>query len=199
MNIILVAGIVTLAINLPFALANFDSWSYFFTFNSARISTFDSIWTVFRSFSPGLQDEKVINFLSLSIFSAWYLWVVWRYKNESILKSWYLATLIFLATNKVFSPQYLLWLLPFYIILPAPDYRKFFALEISNLIILFFTLSWFFAGKNLAYFYMSEPFILLKYAMLIALYREMASRKLVYRVLPYETTGDIASKKNSAY
>lgn len=195
-NIILVAGAVTLAVNLPFAMANFDFWSYFFTFNSARISTFDSIWTVFRSIFPGFQDEKIINFLSLSIFSIWYFWMVWKYKNESVLKSWYLATLIFLATNKIFSPQYLLWLLPFYVVLSAPDYRKFFALEISNLVILSLTLTWFFVDKNLSYFYMAEPFILLKYAMLIALYFEMARRKLLHRVLPYEAMGDIVKKKN---
>ena len=183
-NIILIAAAVMLALNLPFAIANFDSWAYFFTFNSGRISTFDSIWTVFRWGFPGLQNEKVINSLSLAIFAGWYFWMVWKYRSESVFKSWYMATLIFLMTNKVFSPQYLLWLLPFFTVLPAPKYGRFLAMEISNLIILILTLSWFFAGQDLNYFYASVPLILIKYGMMFGFYRDIAWRKLNYRILP---------------
>ncbi len=184
-NIVLIAGAVTLALNLPFAIANFDSWAYFFTFNSGRVSTFDSIWTIFRWSFPQLQDKNAINFLSLPIFAFWYFWAVWKYRGESLFKSWYLATLIFMMTNKVFSPQYLLWLLPFFVVLPAPKYWKFLIFEFSNLIILFLTLSWFFGGQNLDYFYASVPLILIKYGMMFGFYRDIAWRKLYYRTLPY--------------
>ncbi len=183
-GIVLIAGAVTLALNLPFAIANFDSWAYFFTFNSGRISTFDSIWTVIRWGFPGLQDEKIINSLSLAIFASWYFLAIWKYRKESLFKSWYMATLIFLMTNKVFSPQYLLWLLPFFVVLPAPKYWKFATFEISNLIILIFTLSWFFTGQDLNYFYMSVPLILIKYGMMLGFYRDIGWRKLNYRTFP---------------
>lgn len=192
-GVILVAGAVTLALNLPFAIANFDSWAYFFTFNSGRISTFDSIWTVLRWGFQGLQDEKVINSLSLSIFAFWYLFAMWKYRSESIFKSWYMATLIFMMTNKVFSPQYLLWLLPFFVALPSPKYWKFLTFEISNSIILIFTLSWFFVGQDLNYFYMSVPLILIKYGMMFHFYQDISWRKLNYRSLPF--TEDLQSKK----
>lgn len=182
--IVLIAAAITLALNLPFAIMNFDSWSYFFTYNSGRISTFDSIWTVFRWGFPGLQDEKVINSLSLAIFAFWYLWAMWKYRAESIFKSWYMATLIFVMTNKVFSPQYLLWFLPFFAVLPAPKYWKFLTMEISNLLILILTLSWFFVGQDLNYFYMSVPLILIKYGMMLDFYRDIAWRKMNYRTLP---------------
>lgn len=182
--IILIAGAVTLTLNLPFAISNFDSWAYFFTFNSGRISTFDSIWTVLRWAFPGLQDEKIINSFSLLIFAGWYLWAMWKYRTESMYKSWFMATLIFLLTNKVFSPQYLLWLLPFFVILPESGYRKFLLMEFSNLGILILTLSWFFVGQDMNYFYASIPLILIKYGMMFAFYRDIAWRKLNYRTLP---------------
>ncbi len=193
-NIAMIAGAVTLALNLPFAIADFDSWAYFFTFNSGRVSTFDSIWTVFRWAFPELQDKNVINFLSLPIFAIWYFRAVWKYRSESIFKSWYMATLIFLMTNKVFAPQYLLWLLPFFVVLPAPKYGKFLVFEFSNLMILFLTLSWFFAGQDLVYFYASVPLILIKYGMMLGFYRDIAWRKLSYRTLP---DADRVSMKNS--
>lgn len=183
-NIILIAAAVTLTLNLPFAIANFDSWAYFFTFNSGRISTFDSIWTVLRWGFRGLQDEKVINSLSLAIFAFWYFSAMWKYRKESIFKSWHMATLIFIMTNKVFSPQYLLWLLPFFVVLPSPKYWKFLMFEFSNLIILILTLSWFFVGQDLNYFYASVPFILIKYGLMFDFYRDIAWRKLKYGTLP---------------
>ncbi|MDE2001867.1 MAG: DUF2029 domain-containing protein [Patescibacteria group bacterium] len=184
-----IAGIfaaVSFALNAPFAFANFSGWAYFFTFNSARISTFDSIWTIFRFLFPGLQNEATINSLSLLIFATWYLAMVWRFRKESLIKSWFLATLIFLMTNKVFSPQYLLWLLPFFVVLPTLSYGKFLTFEFANLGILVLTLTWFFVGQDLAYFYLSIPLILVKYGMMFVFYREMARRKLPYRVLAYE-------------
>lgn len=182
----LAAVTLTAVLNLPFALGNFDSWAYFFTFNSGRISTFDSIWTVIRWILPSLQNAQIISALSLLIFASWYFWMIWKFRKESMLKSWYLATLIFMMTNKVFSPQYLLWLLPFFIFLPAPSYRKFLIFEFSNLILLGLTLTWFFAGRDMNYFYLSVPFILIKYGMMLDFYRETSWRKLSYRVLPYE-------------
>ena len=188
MNLALIAIAVTTAINLPFALGNFDAWAYFFTFNSGRISTFDSIWTVIRWIFPSLQNAQAISVLSLLIFAGWYFWMIWKFRGESILKSWYLATLIFMMTNKVFSPQYLLWLLPFFIVLPAPRYSKFLIFEFSNLILLGLTLTWFFAGRDMSYFYLSVPFILIKYGMMFDFYRDISWRKLSYRVLPYEVS-----------
>lgn len=185
-NLVLAVATLTAALNLPFALANFDSWAFFFTFNSGRISTFDSIWTVIRWIFPSLQNAQIISALSLMIFAGWYFWMIWKFRKESVLKSWYLATLIFMMTNKVFSPQYLLWLLPFFIVLPAPGYKKFMAFEFSNLILLGLTLTWFFTGRDMNYFYLSVPFILIKYGMMFDFYREISWRKLSYRVLPYE-------------
>lgn len=169
-----------IAVNLPFILANVDGWSYFFTLSSVRNSNPDSIWTIVRFFFRGL-NVPTINAISFSLFAGGYGWALWRFRNREGLGRdaalrfapalWlcFLGTLIFLLTNKVFSPQYILWLLPFFVLLPATTRRQFYALEGANLAALFSILPWFFLGKDIFYFYLASPFVLARHAMLAVL------------------------------
>src|SRR3989344_1367046 len=158
---ILTAG----AINLPFMFLNYGGWSYFLTLNAERNSSFDSIWTVGRYLFPALSVSQ-INILSLLLFAVLYFYIIFKRQDDCIIKTYFLITLAFLITNKVFSPQYLLWLLPFFALIPNISSRWFYALEFSNLILLFLALSWFFLGRDLTYFYWAIPFILLRYSSL---------------------------------
>jgi len=161
----LVSGII----NLPFIFLNYKGWSYFLTLNSLRNSSFDSIWTVFRFLFPRFQDVSVINFLSLTLFVISFVYIIWSFSKESTFKLCFLLTLAFILFNKVFSPQYLLWLLPFFVLLPAPKSYWFYILEFSNAAALFISLSWFFGGKDMAYFYWAMPFVILRYSCLMYL------------------------------
>jgi hypothetical protein len=58
---------VTLAVNLPFMLANFDGWYYFFSFNSERPPNPDSIWALIQGIAPSLTITH-INAISLLLF-----------------------------------------------------------------------------------------------------------------------------------
>ncbi len=157
-----------LILNSFFLIANFAGWSYFFTLNNLRNSNPDSIWTIVRFFFRNL-NVPAINFLSLSFFGGSYLFLLWKRRTENLIKLSFAATLLFLIFNKVFSPQYLLWLLPFFVLLPQIKKSWFYVLEFSNLAVFFIILPWFLISKDITYFYYASPFVLIRHAALIAL------------------------------
>jgi hypothetical protein len=159
---------VTVFLNFPFAFLNFEGWSYFFTLNNLRNSNPDSIWTIARFFFRNL-DVSTINFLSLLFFGGSYLLLLWKQRNENLIKLCFAATLLFLIFNKVFSPQYILWLLPFLVLLPAVKKWQFYSLELSNLMTFFLILPWHFISKDIFYFYLSAPFVLIRHVVLLTL------------------------------
>lgn len=176
LKIIAIFAATAISINGYFMLANFDGWAYFFTLNSLRDSNPDNVWTIVRFLFRGLT-VPAINTLSLLLFSVSYLLVLIKFHRENILKLCFLGTLLFLMFNKVFSPQYLLWFLPFFALLPAPKLKWFYALEFSNLASLFLILPWFFLGHDIKYFYYTIPFVLTRHIALIAIFLAAAKTK----------------------
>ncbi|MDO8585146.1 MAG: glycosyltransferase 87 family protein [bacterium] len=164
-------GATALVVNLPFMLLNFDGWSYFFTLNSARNSNPDSIWTILRFFfSDAAVGVPAINAISLGLFAAGYFGMLWRFRRSPFLYLCFVATLLFLITNKIFSPQYILWLLPFFVLLPSVKNWQFYGLELSNIAVFFSILPWFFLGKDMFYFYLASPFVILRHVVLTMLF-----------------------------
>lgn len=103
--------------NIPFAIWAFDGWMVFFRFNARRFPDFDSLWHVLCWI--GLcPSTGIINVVSLAITAAatavmWYL--VTRRRPE--LPRWILGfplLVLLLLPSKVWSPQYSLWLLPWF-------------------------------------------------------------------------------------
>lgn len=139
-----IAGIfagAALIINGPFMLLNWEGWNHFVSFNSQRNPNIDSIWGVVSAVAPQLTAAQ-INAISLFMFAAGYLFVLWRFRHESTVRLCFFAVLLFLLCNKVFSPQYTLWLLPFFVLLPMKrKWALFYALEISN-VLAFVTISY---------------------------------------------------------
>lgn len=165
--------LTAIIINLPFIFLNFNGWSYFYALNQLRNSNPDSIWTIARYFFRGL-NVPTINLLSFLFFGLSYGAVIWKFKKANTLFLCFAATLLFLIFNKVFSPQYLLWLLPFFVLLPSSNLPRwttawFYALEFSNLAAFFIILPWFLISKDIAYFYYAAPFVLIRHIALISI------------------------------
>jgi uncharacterized membrane protein len=130
------AAVLTwVAVNLPFALAAPHRWSEFYRFNAVRPPDFDSVWYLL-GWHLGFQwDIGVVNALSLVAFAvaAWGIWVGASRRRPGF-PAWTFGfpfLVAFLLTNKVYSPQYGLWLLPWFA-LTLPDLRLFVAFEVAE-------------------------------------------------------------------
>ena len=113
---------VWLLINLPFALANPDGWWATYAFQARRAAdlTTNSIWYWgFPDLSPSTVDRWSFALIALSWLAA--LVAGWRLAGRTGRYPWLQVSAAmlcsFLLFNKVYSPQYVLWLLPFFVLL----------------------------------------------------------------------------------
>ncbi|MDO8480242.1 MAG: glycosyltransferase 87 family protein [Nanoarchaeota archaeon] len=162
----LVFGGTFLIVNLPYMLANFPYWSYIYFFHGMREPNPDSIWAVLSSWF-GLSTT-FINIATGVLFVCLYLFLCWKRRKEDIIETSFLSTLLFLLLNKVFSPQFVLWLLPFFALLGA-NKKEWYAMEISNLFVLFATLIFLFEKQDGALAW-SGFFVVARHLALIALF-----------------------------
>jgi uncharacterized membrane protein len=131
----LIGGGVWALVNLPFALASFERWSEFFRFNSIRPADWDSLWYIVSRHMGFVWDAAAVNGLALAAFvivSAG-LWVAVG-RTLPTGRIWTFAfplLILFLLTSKVYSPQYGLWLLPWFA-LAFPDLRWFVAFQLAD-------------------------------------------------------------------
>lgn len=137
-----------LTVNLYFIVRNFRGWSYFLAFNSARGPNPDSIWSLLRAYLWPHLTTSDINTISFALFGLSAAFALWRFRDSEPIHVAFLLTLLFLFCNKVFSPQYALWLLPFYILSYAPQRRLFYLFELVNAGVLFTILPIFFAPEQ---------------------------------------------------
>ena len=167
-----------IAVNVPFALAGTSGWLEFFSYNAFRPADWDSLWFVAceQATGMGCTNTRLVNLGSLVLFLGW-LAIVWTIKGrrQPGFARWTLGfpiLVIFLLTNKVYSPQYSVWLLPWFA-LALPHLRLFLAFEAADMAVFVTRFSWFgllgghhngFAGSPLGAF---EVAILVRAAVLV--------------------------------
>ncbi len=139
------------AVNLPFALLARHSWSTFFRFNTDRPVDWDSLWFVActRLHGGGTGCDwsvGLINTLSAVLFVALAAVLYWaRARKHPDFSRWtfgFPLIAAFLLTNKVYSPQYGLWLLPWFA-LSLPSIPLFAAFEAADVAVFITRFSWF--------------------------------------------------------
>lgn len=103
---------VAALVNLPFALLA-PGWSYFFTMNSARGADFGTIWLILVRHGIVFQQ---LNAITLGAFCLGCLGIAVLGLRAStpprLVQMIALILIVFLLTNKVYSIQYALWLIP---------------------------------------------------------------------------------------
>ena len=109
------AGAAWLVANLPAMVSSLDRWKVFWTFNSDRPADLGSIWLLLsRAGHPA--SAHTINLVSWVFFGLVCVGVlVLGLRARSTPRLAQLGFLVvagFLLVNKVYSPQYVLWLLP---------------------------------------------------------------------------------------
>ncbi|MBI2548909.1 DUF2029 domain-containing protein [Candidatus Woesearchaeota archaeon] len=161
-----------LMINLFFILKNFKGWLAFVLFYQAKVPNPDSFWGVVLTYFPELHPE-VVFMVTAAGFIVAYFFVVWKFRTETVLKSCFFITLLFLFFNKVFSPQYLLWLLPFFTILSFSNKSLlFYCLELSNVLVVVFILPYLLIE--------SAPLLLYHLAAIFVVLRQIALGAIMY-------------------
>ena len=113
------AAAAWLAVNLPVALAAPSGWATFYTFNAQRGADWGSIWYFFEvEHWPvvGGLSLRSINLASALIFLAACAGVaalaLAAPRRPRLPQLIFLLTAAFLLANKVWSPQYVVWLVP---------------------------------------------------------------------------------------
>jgi hypothetical protein len=128
--------LTTLAVNLPFALVGFASWATFFRLNATRPADFDSVWGVPCAIGACLPDA-VIKAAAPVATVGLAVWI-WRtaVRSQPDLPRWILTFPLLIAVlllGKVWSPQYSLWLLPWFALTRVP-FATFFAYQLSEIL-----------------------------------------------------------------
>lgn len=124
-------------VNLPIAASAFGRWAEFFRFNSTRPADWDSLWFLLQRHLGFPESTRLVNALSAAAFvlaavAAW--WFAERRRPG--FPAWtfgFPILVVFLLTSKVYSPQFSLWLLPWFALtLPAPGlFAAFSAAEVA--------------------------------------------------------------------
>ena len=122
------------AVNVPFLIANPNGWLTPWKFQSTRFPNLDDIWYfVFRHL--GSQGDgslfsferypSFVNAASSLLFVAGAAWILIAESRRERFRPYATAfglLVLFLLTNKVFSPQFALWVLPFFALVRVPWY-----------------------------------------------------------------------------
>jgi len=113
------AVLAWLAVDLPVMIAAPSGWAYFYVFSKDRGADWGSIWYLFEHFSvPGLGSIQLsaLNEMSAVFFAAACVAItvlaLAAPRRPRLPQLCFLVLAAFLMTNKVWSPQYIIWLVP---------------------------------------------------------------------------------------
>jgi uncharacterized membrane protein len=112
------AALAWTVVNLPIALLFPAGWAEFFRLNSRRGADPDTLYTAVSTFTgwPGFAEVRTLNLVSATLFMlacAAIAWVALTAPQPPRLAALcFLVVAAFLVFNKVWSPQYSLWLVP---------------------------------------------------------------------------------------
>ena len=112
--------------NLPAIFTGQEEWKVFWTFNSERGPDLGSLWLVVQQASDAAISAQTVNLVSWAFFIAWCSGVLiiglTARETPRLAQLGFLIVAGFLLVNKVYSPQYVLWLLPL-AVLAVPRWR----------------------------------------------------------------------------
>jgi uncharacterized membrane protein len=113
------AAVAWLAVNLPVALVAPTGWERFYQLSATRTADWGSIWYYFETERwpfVGTLRIGTLNALALAVFAAACLLIALIIlaapRRPRLPQVFFLTLAAFLLTNKVWSPQYVIWLVP---------------------------------------------------------------------------------------
>lgn len=116
-----------MAVNVPVMLVDLDGWRQFYALSKERGAGFSSVWFVLSQQGHAVPDSA-LNLLAGGLFSgccvAIAVLALTAKRRPRLAQLTFLVVAAFLVSNKVYSPQYVLWLLPL-AALARPRWRDF--------------------------------------------------------------------------
>jgi uncharacterized membrane protein len=156
--------ITFLVCNLPYMISNFSTWAHPY------------LWQITNNLSHSAREQtywwmlypylgKSLGIISIILFAGLYIYFVIKLKNKPLPVQIVAILILFLLTDRIYSPQYNLYLLPFLVILPYFINKPiFYLLELINVAVIIF----FFKLTNNVILLQSMVFI--RYFLLIILF-----------------------------
>ena len=112
---VVVASVMSwLVVNVPFIVLAREEWLRFYQFSQERTTDFGSIWLALQ-YLVGLNTENVNLYVTATLIALTVAIAVVVLRAERPANLWQISFLLaaaFTVSNKVYSPQYGLWLLP---------------------------------------------------------------------------------------
>jgi len=146
-------AVTWLLVNLPLMLLNPEAWAVFYEFSAGRPPGWSSIWQAY-----GVATGETISGADLSGYAFWsflILCVVIAFiglntkHRPRLAQLMFLIVAAFVLVNKVYSPQFVLWIIPL-LVLALPNWRDF--LIFSSIELLHFWAVWgYLAGPTSGY------------------------------------------------
>ncbi|MBI1758080.1 MAG: DUF2029 domain-containing protein [Actinobacteria bacterium] len=146
-------------VNLPVWYLWPETWRQFFTLNQTRSADPDTLWNVLQylrrtALDVGLPDGGTPTVLNLAVvvsFGAVCLAIGWlaltARRRPRLPQLLFLVVAGFLLTNKVWSPQYSLWLVPL-AVLARPSWRALLAWQATEALLWFPRMYWYLGTAN---------------------------------------------------
>lgn len=151
------AAVAWAVVNAPAYLTGPDQWKVFWSFNAERKADLGSLWLLVDQAGDLGISAHTINLWSWALFGAWCVGVFLIGMTAGrrgtvamvprLAQLGYLIVVGFLLVNKVYSPQYVLWLLPL-AVLARPRWRDQIVWQASE--VFYFCTIWWYLGGYLA-------------------------------------------------
>ena len=140
-----------LVVNLPFAVLANEGWRHFYEFSSERGQDFGSFWYAITLLGvdgvPAASLNLVATGLLVIACAGIAVLVLGAQRRPRLAQVLFLIVAAFIVTNKVYSPQYVLWLVPL-AVLARPRWRDFLIWQAGELVY-FAAIWWYLVGYGI--------------------------------------------------
>ncbi|NBU30908.1 MAG: DUF2029 domain-containing protein, partial [Actinobacteria bacterium] len=129
--------VVWLMVNIPFIVINVHEWARFYTFSRERGSDFGSLWLASQYLGADALNIDSLNLWAFVIFAVLGALILVlgliSPRPPRLAQLAFLLVVAFCVSNKVYSPQYVLWLVPL-AAMARPRWREYMVWQISQVV-----------------------------------------------------------------
>ncbi|NRQ32709.1 DUF2029 domain-containing protein [Nonomuraea sp. NN258] len=125
-----------LAVNLPYMVFAWEGWKRFYVFSQERGIDWGSVWLFFQNKGwpiVGASNVSILGMTSLALLCVGIaVLTLAAPRRPRLAQICFLALAAFMMTNKVWSPQFVLWLVPF-AVLARPNWKPLVLWQLAEL------------------------------------------------------------------